>query len=107
MSVRPSERQAANAFSKSTVPVAGPTNRSASAPKRQAPLALIADPEASAAFSWTELWTPTNLRSWAWSMTLHGLLLRRQLSGMSRPRCGGQSISTADLQDLRMASRKA
>lgn len=75
MSVRPSERQAANASSKSTVPVAGPPGRSTSVPSHQAPPALIQDPEARAAFSWAELWSPTNLRSWAGSMTLHGLLL--------------------------------
>jgi len=75
MSVRPSERQAANASSKSTVPVAGLPGRSTSVPSHQAPPALIQDPEARAAFSWAELWSPTTLRSWAGSMTLHGLLL--------------------------------
>ena len=75
MSVRASERQAANALSKSTVPVAGPPGRSTSVPSHQAPPALIQDPEDWAAFFWAELWSPTTLRSWAGSMTLHGLLL--------------------------------
>ena len=76
MSVRASsERQGANASSKSTVPVAGPPGRSTSVPSYQAPSALIQDPEDWAASFWAELCSPTTLRSWVGSMTLHGLLL--------------------------------
>jgi hypothetical protein len=70
-----SERQAANASRNSTVPVSGPPGPSASAPPRRTPPALVQDPEAEAAFSWAELWTPAALRGWAGSIALHGLLL--------------------------------
>ena len=70
-----SERQAANASSKSTVSVAGLPGRSTSVPTHQAPSALIEDPEDWAAFFWAGSWRPTTLRGWAGSMTLHGLLL--------------------------------
>ena len=106
MSVRALERQAANASSKSTVPVAGPPGRSTSVPSHQAPSALIQDPQDWAAFFWAELWSPTTLRSWAGSMTLHGLLLLTLALWYFAPPCGGRSTSTAGSPGLPRAFRK-
>ena len=106
MSVRPSERQAANASTKSTVLVAGPPGRSSTVRSRQASTALIEEPEAQVAFSWEEFWTPMNLRSWAGSMTLHGFLLMTLALWYFAPPCGGRSTSTAGSPGLPMAFRK-
>ena len=75
MSVRTSERNVAGASTHAAVPVAGPPNRSASRPPPVLQLTENQGLEAWLWGVWEELWSPTTLRSWSASMTLHGLLL--------------------------------